>query len=99
MTLNRHCTSAPTPLPPVSPLFVCVRVLQQMVHTMGFSPQGHREPGCASAEEGGSCCPVAQNHTCVGLDMFPKSPERWAGMELLISSLSGPGFTPGHWMA
>ena len=85
------------PLPP-SPL-LSARVLQQMAHTMGFPPQGHREPGFASAEEEGSCCPVAQNHTCVWLDMSPKSLERWTGMGLLISSLSGAGFTRGHWMA
>lgn len=66
-----HISSLPLPL---SPLF-CARVLQQMVHTMGFSPQGHRGPRSASAVERGQlppCSPVPC--TCLGLDMSPQVP-------------------------
>lgn len=45
-----HIRSFP-PFTSFIPLYVCVRVLQQMVRTMGFSLQGHRRPESASAEE------------------------------------------------
>lgn len=55
----------PTPAPTITP-FVCTCTATDGAHNdMSLSPQGPREPGSASAEEGGDCHPVAQNHTPV----------------------------------